>query len=257
MAGLLQGKEDIPLNKMRILGRNALILMLNGNGYYHDSNGIQCSLRPGDAVLVDPELAHAYGSEDGKSWGQVYVVFSGLQFDLLSQSPVYRSHQPIWHLEPVELWKQRLEKVLSTPPAESPIESLRTIMRFTQLIVEMATTDATSRKHPKEAWLEESMHLLGEPYRSGWMSPQEVARQIGQSYDGFRKKFSAKTGLAPGKYQQKRRIDEACAALYRGGDNFKELAEKLGFCDVYHFSKVFRQTVGMPPSVYRRTVRGG
>jgi AraC-like DNA-binding protein len=257
LAGQLQDKSHIPADRMRVLGRYALILVLRGKCRYTDALGRDLELRPGDAALVGPDLPHAYGNENDEVWGQVFVVFSGSAFDLLQASPTFQSHQPVWHLEPVDLWKRRLEEILSPSQSLVPIEGLQTIGRFLQLLIEMATTDATARKRPEESWLEESMKWLGEPQPAGWLSPQQVAKRVGLSYESFRKRFAEETGSSPARFQKRRRIDMACAAIYAGSDNFKELAEALGFCDVYHFSKVFRQFVGSPPSVYRRTVRGG
>jgi len=257
MAGMLCDESTIPVDKMRILGRSALVLILSGEGYYRDGLGRARDLGPGDALLVTPDLAHAYGGKDGQTWGQAYVVFTGPIFDQLQQSPVYRAHQPVWHLEPVELWKRRLQDLLQPRRGPDPIEALRTVGRFSQLLIEMATTDGAARRRPEDAWLEQSLHLLGEAHPEGWISPADVAEQVGLSYETFRKRFRERIGQAPGQFQQKRRIDQACAAIYRGADNFKHLAEELGYCDVYHFSKAFRSVMGTPPSKYRRTVRGG
>ena len=257
MAGWLHDTRAISRERMRVLGRRALVLILSGHGYYADANGVSCHLRAGDAVVVDPRLPHAYGTANHQPWEQVYAVFDGPQFDLLHGSSTFTAHLPVWHLEPVELWHGRLEEILRPRTGESPDQALRTIGRFTDLLIEMATTDAAARRQPGDAWLEESLRLLGEPHRNGWMAPQAVARQLGQSYEAFRKRFAARSGKAPGQFQKQRRIDLACAAIYQGEDNFKQLAEKLGFCDVYHFSKAFRQVMGIPPSAYRRTVRGG
>lgn len=257
LAGRLHGRHTIPPNRMRVLGKFGLILMDAGRGDYADASGVQRTLRPGDAVLVSPAIPHAYGGRDGQAWGQVYTVFSGPQFELLQGSPGFTAHQPVWHLEPATLWVKRMEEILFADAPSTPAGSLRTVGRFAQLLVEMAAADAEARERPRDAWLETSRQLLGEPQRGEWLSPQAVAARLGQSYEAFRKRFAARTGLAPGKFQQQRRIDLACAALYQGRDNFKELAEELGFCDVYHFSKVFRQVVGQPPATYRRTVRGG
>ena len=44
----------------------------------------------------------------------------------------------------------------------------------------------------------------------------------------------------------------------RLGEAFiKQIADELGFCDVFHFSKAFKQVVGLTPSDFRRRVRGG
>lgn len=256
LAGQIQDKSDISAKRMRVLGRYALVFVVSGECRYRDAIGRDLKLRPGDTLLLEPDLPHAYGNRI-QPWGQVFVVFSGPAFDLLQTSSTFHSNQPVWHLEPVNLWKRRLESIFSPPESPDPIDGLQTLGRFIQLLTEMASTDAGARRRPETAWLEESIKILGEPQRGNWLHPREVARRVGLSYETFRKRFVAETGSSPAKFQKKRRIDMACAAIYSGTDNFKELAESLGFCDVYHFSKVFRQVVGSPPSTYRRSVRGG
>jgi len=257
MAGSLCGRNNIPASRMRVLGRNALVLMLSGRGRYEDAEGIRMELKSGDAILVEPDRPHAYGGLGDTVWDQVYVVFSGPQFDLLQKSRIYTANQPVWHLEPVDFWKRRLREILKPDPVHGLAEALLTVGRFTQLLIEMAASDAAARTQPGDAWLEKSLQLLSEPREGVWLAPREIARKVGMSYEGFRKRFAERTGTAPGKFQQQRRIDLACASIYQGQANFKELAEQLGFCDVYHFSKAFRRLTGSPPSDYRRSVRGG
>lgn len=242
---------------MRKMGKYGLILVLSGDCWYRDAQGRELDLRPGDALLVPPDLPHAYGCASGKVWGQVYVVFSGPVFDLLWGAPDFAANHPLWHLEPPELWATRLEETLRPGRASQPLESWSRILRFQQLLIEMACQDTAARRDAGDDWLESSLQILGSPGPDGWRHPREVAQRVGLSYESFRKRFASLTGYAPARFQKQRRIDLACAAIYQGIDNFKELAEQLGFCDVYHFSKAFHQHVGQPPSAYRRSVRGG
>ena len=68
---------------------------------------------------------------------------------------------------------------------------------------------------------------------------REVARRAGLSYESFRKRFARARGIAPAKFQTQRRIEFAQAAIYQGTRTFQELADELGFCDAFHFSKTF------------------
>lgn len=257
MAGVLADRITIPVDRMRVLGKYAIILALDGTGFYADETGRRCDLRAGDVIHVRPHLGHAYGTSGDKPWGQAYVVFDGPQFELLDNTAVLNSKAPVWHLEPIDFWRQRLEDLFIPGTTQTEFKALHTVSGFASLLVEMCAVDAEARQNPDEAWISTSQHLLGEPQNGTWARPREVARCVGLSYENFRKRFSEKTGQPPTRYQMQRRIDLACAAIYRGASNFKELAEELGFCDVYHFSKVFRQHVGEPPSSYRRRVRGG
>ena len=255
LAGQLQNNIYIPRNSMRVLGKYAIVLIEDGEVFYIDELGREAILRSGQIFMVTPTLAHAYGSNDGKVWSQTYVVFDGSLFDLLQESKGIQTRQPFWNLDSVHHWISRLEAVLCQPTIAEPKMEIRTVGKFAQLLIEMATIEGSAVSQ-KEEWLKKSIRLLGEPQNNGWINPHQVAIEVGLSYENFRKLFNQRTGNPPGKFQLQRKIDRACVAIYHDSINFKELAEELGFCDVYHFSKAFRQTKGIPPSTYRRTVRG-
>ena len=120
----------------------------------------------------------------------------------------------------------------------------------------IATDEESSQRSGGERWLEKSLRLLGDRSASGWLTPSEVARQVGLSYENFRKRFAQLSGESPGHYQKRRRLEWACAAIYHGEHSFKQIADELGFCDVFHFSKAFKQEIGLTPSDYRLRVRG-
>lgn len=257
LAGALHNVPGLDFNSMRILGDYALIFIQSGNGTYADANGTRRAFEAGDAILVFPDLAHAYGPHAGESWEQVYIVFNGPQFDLLRQANILSPANPIWHLEPVDYWRRRLEELFPSPSLPRETDAIRAMGRFTHLLAEMAATSAEANQTPHETWLSESMRLLSEPTHRNWLSPQETAQRVGLSYENFRKLFAKRTGESPSKFQKHRRIEHACAAIYQGSHTLQQLADELGFCDVFHFSKVFTQITGEPPSAYRKKVNGG
>jgi AraC-like DNA-binding protein len=260
LAGRLRDIPGIDLNAMRVLGSYALVLMVAGRGYYQDVRGTKRELVAGNAVLVFPELAHAYGPMPGEEWTQIYFVFAGQQFDLWRRRELMRPEHPVLRLGAVEYWEQRLLGVLQNEPGEKSRTrpALRTLGRFLDVLAEMIATDEESRKPPQHAaWLEQSVRLLGHRGAKGWATPHEVAHEVGLSYENFRKRFAEFTGESPGQYQKHRRLEWACAAIYQREHTIKEIADELGFCDVFHFSKAFKQVIGTTPSEYRKRVSGG
>ena len=77
---------------------------------------------------------------------------------------------------------------------------------------------------------------------------QAVARELGMSYETFRKKFRAYTGKAPGRYVSQIVANRACELLYAGNMSVKEVAATLGFCNEFHFSRRFKAITGQSPS---------
>lgn len=49
------------------------------------------------------------------------------------------------------------------------------------------------------------------------------------------------------------RIELACSLLLTTSQPLKVIAEEVGFCDEYYFSRVFRRLRGLPPGAFRQT----
>jgi AraC-like DNA-binding protein len=256
LAGTLKDARGLDPRAMRVLGSFSLIYMVDMDGYYCDAHGVKRDLVSGDLVLIWPELAHAYGPKQGKGWNQIYFVFDGPEFEFWRERGLLSPERPVLHLEPVDYWRRRFEEVVGAESRHGAGAPLRAMGRFLHLLSDILAANADARGN-REAWLEQALQLLGTPSADGWPTPQHVARAVGLSYDNFRKQFAARTGVSPGLHQKRQRIERACAALYQGNESFKELAEQLEFCDVFHFSKAFKQVVGLTPSEFRKKVRGG
>lgn len=257
LCGRIHENKTISPQRMRLLGNYVMVLVLGGNAFYQFPDEPLQPLRRGDALLFAPDQRHAYGSMDKQPWDQVYVVFDGPIFDLLYASRSFTSHLPRWHLEPPDHWLRRLQTLLSAHRQDTPESNLRTLSGFANLLAEMAAHKAEAQSESESQWLDKSRLLLGEPQEGIWLSAHQVAEMTGKSYESFRKLFRDKTGQSPQRFQQQRRIELACASIYRGTHSFKTVAEESGFCDVYHFSRTFTRIMGMPPSEYRRKVQGG
>lgn len=256
-AGMVHNVPAIDPGAMRVLGSFGLIYMVRVDGYYCDANGAEETLRNGDVVWIHPGLAHAYGPWEGRDWVQIYVVMEGTLWEQWAAEHVLDPLRPVTHAEPVDLWRRRFETLFRTEGTGQRATALRTTGGLAQLALDLLATFTEAQRQPGEAWLEESQSLLGEsrPGRA-LLSPQDVAQQVGLSYENFRKQFTAKTGQSPGQFQKRRRIERACAAIYQGEHSLKSLAADLGFCDVFHFSKAFKHIVGETPSAFRRRTRG-
>lgn len=257
LAGQLLNVAGIDPANMRVLRRFTLVLMVEGRGYYRDARGAKFDLEPGDVVLVFPEIAHAYGPELGGEWTQIYFVFDGPQFQLWRAQGLLDPARPVLRLGSPDYWRRRLHEVVKGEPLHSAGAPLRALGKFLNILTEMIATDAENvRQAGRDAWLEKSLRLLGERGGQGWTSPQDAAKEVGLAYENFRKRFVQLTGESPGRYQKRRRLEWACAAIYHGESSLKEIADTLGFCDVFHFSKAFKQEIGFTPSDYRKRVRG-
>lgn len=69
--------------------------------------------------------------------------------------------------------------------------------------------------------------------------------------------FKQDTGMTPQQYLISLRIGEAKNLLLHTELTLDEIAEKTGFSDRYHFSKMFRKYSDVPPAAFRKKYRDG
>lgn len=79
----------------------------------------------------------------------------------------------------------------------------------------------------------------------------ELAKLAGLSKSRFRTVFKQVTGTSTVRYINWLRINRARALLMEGDYTVTEAAERVGFSDVYYFSRLFRKMTGASPSSYR------
>jgi len=79
-----------------------------------------------------------------------------------------------------------------------------------------------------------------------------LARIAHVSEAHFIRTFRATFGETPNRYLQRRRVERAMFLLRTGDRSVTDICMDVGFSSLGTFSRVFRDVVGEPPSVYRQ-----
>jgi len=79
----------------------------------------------------------------------------------------------------------------------------------------------------------------------------EIADKLCCSKNQCIRRFRKYTGLTPIQLVNRIKTEIAKQHLIATSFSVSEIAEILGFCDMYYFSKVFKQFTGMSPSAFR------
>ena len=80
----------------------------------------------------------------------------------------------------------------------------------------------------------------------------DLARHAGLEPRTFLRRFVTATGMKPSEYQQRLRISRARELLEFSRKGVDLIATSVGYADVGGFRRIFRKTVGLTPSDYRR-----
>jgi len=81
--------------------------------------------------------------------------------------------------------------------------------------------------------------------------------QCGMSYTYFKQLFLKKYGIPPSRYVTRLKMKIACEQLTAGLLSVSEIADLLGYTNVYYFSRVFRNELGCSATEYRKKNDGG
>ncbi len=84
------------------------------------------------------------------------------------------------------------------------------------------------------------------------LTVKRLAGELGLSETYVSILFKRETGVAVSEYIRRKRVDTACMLLQYTDFTCMEIAEYLCFSSDSHFSRVFREHIGLTPTEYRR-----
>ena len=85
-------------------------------------------------------------------------------------------------------------------------------------------------------------------------TPAEIARHLGFSHDYFSRIFRRSYGVSPRTWLLRQRLAHAAVLLRESTRRISEIAEQLGYAELYLFSRQFRQVYGASPRQWRKSI---
>lgn len=142
----------------------------------------------------------------------------------------------------------RMERIWTLhAPADIP----RTLGSLYEIIARLSEAiHPAYRPHYKIKRIAPSCEYLEQNFSNPEISNDLLSSLSGVSTVYFRKLFTEIFNISPMKYVYSLRIEKARALLRSGYSSVGETAAAVGFTNVYHFSRYFKQIVGISPSQY-------
>lgn len=96
-------------------------------------------------------------------------------------------------------------------------------------------------------WKIDLFEFMNENYMHE-LTMEEMARYTGRSLASFKRDFSKVSDLPPIKWIINRRLEAAHTLIRQGYSNITDVCYKVGFKNLSHFSKVFKEKYGIAPT---------
>jgi AraC-like DNA-binding protein/quercetin dioxygenase-like cupin family protein len=228
------------------------LLLLEGEGTYVDHDGREEPLRPGDYLQRLPGRAHRSYVAEGARWAEGFVVFGMRFYRALVATGGVDPERPVLHPGPDLGLAAELEAIIADLRACAEDELPWMLARIHRWVAEIYHRDrAGATDDPVSEMVREACRLLDQDLQLRIRLP-EMAARFHLSYERFRKVFREKTGLPPGEYRIRRRMERARELLLRKNTSVKRVAYALGYLDPFTFSRQFKHHSGLAPDAFRR-----
>ncbi|WP_284239512.1 helix-turn-helix domain-containing protein [Paenibacillus glycanilyticus] len=229
-----------------------LIYITGGKGYFRFQDET-VEVASGSLVIYAPgqPQQYSYYAEDGT---EVYWIhFTGYgAYELLRQSGLLE--QSVYTVgvmeEVVVLFKKMIQELNSHRPLAGQLVTAYLLEMIALLGRRLQTGDepGAQGRHPD---INQMIAYIHEKYSDN-LSISELAAECSLSVFRFIHKFKEVTGMTPMKYITEIRMNEAKKLLSESSLHVKEVAAVVGYDNPLYFSRIFRSTVGIPPSEYKK-----
>lgn len=270
------------------------LVVLMGSGWL-EIEGIeaQLPLMEGDLVFLQKGQAHTwrehpeshtidfdcFGSEQidemqnnwklGGSGLSTNVMYGRLQFEQSSENPLISALPPLLVIKGEDGQKadwlnttmqfMLSEMMTNRPGSQTTIDYLTSILFIQAMRIYINSTGDCDRcwlRALKDPGIGQAINLIHRHPEKPWTA-EDLAKKVQMSRTAFFVKFHALVGEPPNKYLTRWRMHKACQFLRLEHINIKQVAYLVGYGSEAAFSKTFKQWMGQPPGVYRKSYQKG
>ena len=240
-----------PFTKSTTPNHYLLVYVVNGEGWYRWEQTLY-HVATNDFFVLPAKYAAELGSSTENPWSIYWAYFSGVQAPNVVHHLVGKEFKPR-KAKPLVGRVAQFDDILHHLELMENIENLvYANSRFYSFLCSFRLMVLSSRKHGKKDSVIQSIEYMRENI-NGMITLEDLAKIAGLSVSHYCSVFKQKTAQTPMQLYTSMKIQRACQMLQNKAQTIKAIAYALGFFDQYHFSKVFKQVMGMAPKTFRNS----
>lgn len=210
-----------------------------------DSGGSTWRLGRGQAHVLPPGFAHALSTQNGYGQMGLDVDCEGDERDILPLMRDYFTRPTVVNCP------EALSDVNAMTDAGivgNRIAGARLTALLDTVVVKLLTAHTRAGTERFDMRLSEYI----DAHLHERITLEQVAAEFHMSVPQLERMAGRHFGGGVMELRSQRRLNQARLLLTASEDSVTRIAERLGFCDLAHFSHFFRQRCGVSPSEYRR-----
>lgn len=238
-----------PVTKNKITDHYLLVYIANGGGTYRFRKN-NYTVTENDFFILPVKDANTLESSPENPWSIYWAYFTGTQAKNIVQHLTGNECSPR-KAKPLVGRVAQFNDILHHLELMENIENLvYANSRFYSFLCSFRLMVLSSPKYSKKDGVIQSIEYMRENI-GGLVTLEDLANVAGLSVSHYCAVFKQKTMQTPMQLHTSMKIQRACQLLQNRSLTIKAIAYNLGFFDQYHFSKVFKQTMGVAPKNFR------
>lgn len=232
--------------------------ILSGTGTYCTSLGgrdYKHQLHQGQAFLIEPNKLVHYYADGEHPWEYMWIEFDGMkakeylnQAGLCQASPVYHPVSDQGRQEFFGYLKQMLES-----PQSLPCELMGlSYLFFGALIRSSRNSKQPVKNNIQDFYVQSTADFVENHYMED-ITVEHMAANLNLNRTYFSKLFKKITAKSPQDFLIQYRMNKACELLRSTDLPVSQVAQMVGYCNPFHFTRAFKKVLQVPPKQWRKS----
>ncbi|MFI4912808.1 MAG: AraC family transcriptional regulator [Sedimentisphaeraceae bacterium JB056] len=233
--------------------RCTMTYTISGKGQFQDSSG-QYTINPGDVFLRidnDPSMFFSYPKDGKEKWDFIWFNYCGESAAQYTKDIISRNG-PLYQLDS----QSPIIQKLSSYQSYSGMSCNITPGEGSMLVIEALAALNQSHNEDFNSSSQNRLILKAQKFISNNISHNisvaEIAAAISISREHLSRIFAENLHITPYEYLVKQKMTFACQMLNNSTLSNKEISSRLGYNDQAQFSRIFKKTLNMTPTEFRK-----
>jgi AraC family transcriptional regulator of arabinose operon len=230
--------------------RWALVYITGGKGSYKVNNGVKQSVEKGSLFWFYPGAEFHYGPEADGYWDEYYFTVEGVRIQEWLDHWELKADKVLW-VGTDDAQQNKIDRIFMLMESGVPTNMDRASLLLESVVYEFIFK---ANEQPESNRMHKMIHIMDDIssflYES--IDADKIAKRHHMSVSTLRRNVSEYTGYPFNEYIHRLKIAEAKNILLNTELSIKEISHTLGYTDVYYFSRLFKQYVGLAPNTYRK-----
>lgn len=257
------GSEECSPNKSwgsKIVDHFLIYYIHEGKGILQVNN-VKYDLHEGQGFLVSPNTVTYFVADNAEPWKYSWVGFSGniateylYRANLSVNSPTYTDKNDDGFLE--ECFENMIEFAKFGLGHNRYCKMMAVLYNIIAYLRDIADKEAVKEKliDSEFYYVRKALEYIKMNF-SKEISISEISRYVNIDRKYLHHVFKNNLNMSPQKYVINYRMKKACELMKNSMLSISGIARSVGYKDQFQFSKMFKKTIGISPSQYKRNLK--